>query len=527
MKILFSLSTILLSTNCLFAQIDQQAKSTTNCQLSTTNCYNLAESLNCNLMMTPEELKELEEGAKKVEEAVTESSIKKEKTLPSTEELSSATLVSINHNAPENHFPNSSITPSSAILATSTLTVQIPSQQTIQLNRTIDAQSDHFIQSAPPQEVGSERLISKLTLDEAYEADLLKRAFAQGFSSRSELKERMALLAAQDGNGRLFHMTQVQRNVDILESSLEIETKVFKKIYQAANKQLNEALTLTKEVALKNDHLKERYEGAQNYVKAASAQYTSITDWRSSNVDYDRQIQAARTHLDNMVSNQERQKHDFESSHQQAEKLKTECQEIQRQFAAMLAKQIIKIQQINRELNAAKEELIVTKSGTPLTKALERCDSAQKQLNEIHQVGEEMYQEGLEEFKNASYDSALLAAAVLRYEELCQSLPSQSPLATWPFAASMTLKTDAQQELASVPPNFQQIQQLIPSDPQEQRIFSERFQEDAAQATTRFQIIKDQLTENLTQFIIDWLDAKEKLEEAQAELKAAKEASKK
>ncbi|HLB34885.1 MAG TPA: UvrD-helicase domain-containing protein [Chthoniobacterales bacterium] len=39
-------------------------------------------------------------------------------------------------------------------------TVQPPSQQTIQLHRTIGAQSDHFIQSAPPQEVGSERLSS-------------------------------------------------------------------------------------------------------------------------------------------------------------------------------------------------------------------------------------------------------------------------------------------------------------------------------------------------------------------------------
>ncbi|HLB32955.1 MAG TPA: PT domain-containing protein, partial [Chthoniobacterales bacterium] len=38
------------------------------------------------------------------------------------------------------------------------VTVKIPSQQTIQLNRTTGAQSDHFIQSAPPQEVGSERL---------------------------------------------------------------------------------------------------------------------------------------------------------------------------------------------------------------------------------------------------------------------------------------------------------------------------------------------------------------------------------
>ena len=43
-------------------------------------------------------------------------------------------------------------------LETPIVTVQLPSQQTMQLNRTTGAQSDHFIQSAPLQEVGSGRL---------------------------------------------------------------------------------------------------------------------------------------------------------------------------------------------------------------------------------------------------------------------------------------------------------------------------------------------------------------------------------
>ncbi|OHE77363.1 MAG: hypothetical protein A3F67_05355 [Verrucomicrobia bacterium RIFCSPHIGHO2_12_FULL_41_10] len=43
---------------------------------------------------------------------------------------------------------------------TSSVTVQITSQQTIQLNHTTGKQSGYFIQSAPPQEVGSERLPS-------------------------------------------------------------------------------------------------------------------------------------------------------------------------------------------------------------------------------------------------------------------------------------------------------------------------------------------------------------------------------
>ncbi|HLB34800.1 MAG: hypothetical protein A3F67_05925 [Verrucomicrobia bacterium RIFCSPHIGHO2_12_FULL_41_10] len=46
----------------------------------------------------------------------------------------------------------------SRIVTTQTVTVQPPPQQTIQLNRTTDAQSDHFIQSAPSQKVRSERL---------------------------------------------------------------------------------------------------------------------------------------------------------------------------------------------------------------------------------------------------------------------------------------------------------------------------------------------------------------------------------
>src|SRR3990167_2270888 len=53
-------------------QIRQQAKPTTNCELRTTNCNNSGTDLSCYLMMDPEKLKQLEEGACLVDEVIEE-----------------------------------------------------------------------------------------------------------------------------------------------------------------------------------------------------------------------------------------------------------------------------------------------------------------------------------------------------------------------------------------------------------------------------------------------------------------------
>ncbi|OHE79097.1 MAG: hypothetical protein A3F67_05085 [Verrucomicrobia bacterium RIFCSPHIGHO2_12_FULL_41_10] len=73
----------------------------------------------------------------------------------------------------------------------SVVTVQPPSQQTIQLNRTTGAQSDHFIQSAPPQEVGSERLSSVESIPTNHQGD-----FNCAYSSRSQLPSSAVVAAS-------------------------------------------------------------------------------------------------------------------------------------------------------------------------------------------------------------------------------------------------------------------------------------------------------------------------------------------
>ena len=81
------------------------------------------------------------------------------------------------------------------------VTVKTPSQQTIQLNHTTGEQSDHFIQSAPPQEVGSERL-QKL-------ASLWDKAAQQSqVAAKSKAKEIMATMGQNNYNAYLIVTTE-------------------------------------------------------------------------------------------------------------------------------------------------------------------------------------------------------------------------------------------------------------------------------------------------------------------------------
>src|SRR3990167_7392674 len=51
-------------------QIDRGGKTTTNCELRTTNCDSLGQDLSCHLMMDPAELKNIENGTKAIGEVL-------------------------------------------------------------------------------------------------------------------------------------------------------------------------------------------------------------------------------------------------------------------------------------------------------------------------------------------------------------------------------------------------------------------------------------------------------------------------
>ena len=100
-------------------------------------------------------------------------------------------------------------------------TVQPPSQQTIQLNRTTGAQSDHFIQSAPPQEVGSERLPSKNTTEDKSTPEAAKiiaaqagQQYAQGHFSLAEKGYQQALHLAPHNIDYLNHLAAVETHLN-------------------------------------------------------------------------------------------------------------------------------------------------------------------------------------------------------------------------------------------------------------------------------------------------------------------------